>query len=161
MYRLAYEESQRSLDDQRDELNGIRDRSVNFVAFVGAATAFLVGIGLHTANADRDAIYFVLAGAGTAGSLHLLVEVFLLLRPSSSNPWQYRLSGGSLISGWIESDVPAPDLAQFLRALAEINDSMRASNERLLRGVRNCYRRLVLGGSAQLIVWAVLVWLRG
>jgi hypothetical protein len=42
MYKMAYDEAKRLVDDQVAELDGIRQRSVQFLAFIGTGTAFLV-----------------------------------------------------------------------------------------------------------------------
>jgi hypothetical protein len=116
LYRVAYVESQRTLDDQQDELKGMRDRAVSFTAFVGAATAFLVGTGLHATN--RDVLFYILASLASALSALSIVLLIALLNPSSKRKWNYRMSAASLIDGWIENEVPGPSEAQFLRALA-------------------------------------------
>jgi hypothetical protein len=160
MYKLAYEEARRSIDDQRDELNGIRGRAVSFVAFVGSATAFLAGSGLRVTTPNRDALFYVLAGIGSIAALWMLYQLYRLLRPSKALSYEYRMSPTTLIEEWIESDVPPPNIGQFLRALATEYDAMLQQNEKLLEFLRSHYEKLVVGGSAQLIVWAALVWIR-
>jgi hypothetical protein len=159
LYRVAYEESQRTLDDQQDELKGMRDRAVQFTAFVGAATAFLVGTGLHATH--RDVTFYVLAGIASVSSGLSIGLLIALLNPWKKKPWEYRLSAKVLIDGWIENEVPGPSEAKFLRALAERYDKMRCANEDLLGYLRTWYRWLIIVGSAQVTIWAVLVWLKG
>ena len=77
--RLAYEEGKRALADQTDELNGIRNRAVSYMAFVGSATAFLVGTGLKAAH--RDAWFYSLAVLASAASLSTLALISLVLSP--------------------------------------------------------------------------------
>jgi hypothetical protein len=156
LYRLAYEESKRTLDDQSSELSEVRQRGVAFVAFVGASTAFLVGTSL--ASPVRDLIFYGIAGLATVLSLATLVLVVTLLSPWQS--WDYRLSSEVLVSRWIESDVPAPDEAQFLRALALRYDQMFRDNERKLAVIRRVYVAEILTGTLQLIVWVLLAWVR-
>jgi hypothetical protein len=158
LYRVAYEESQRTLDNQWDELKGMRDRAVSFTAFVGAATAFLVGTGLH--GTHRDLSFYILAATASALSALLIALLVALLNPSRRKPWDYRLSATSLITGWIETEVPPPSEAHFIRALAETYDKMRSANEELLGSVRTWYRWLIVAGSAQVTIWAALVWLK-
>jgi hypothetical protein len=134
LYRIAYQEGQRSLDDQQDELKGLRDRAVQFTAFVGTATAFLVGAGLHPAH--RDTAFYALATTASVLSAILILLLFALLRPPARKLWHYRLSAQSLITGWIETEVPPPSEAYFLRSLAERYDQMRVENERLLGSLR-------------------------
>jgi len=156
LYRVAYLESQRTLDDQRDEIRGLRDRSVQFMAFVGAATAFLVGVGLHAST--RDALFYGLSFGASALSLVTIVLLFSLLNPNQRKMWHYRMSANILIADWIEKDVPQPSEADLLRALAEEYDQMSENNEHLLGRLRSSYRWFVIIGAAQLITWAALVW---
>jgi hypothetical protein len=159
LYRIAYEEGQRALDDQRDELKSIRDRAVSFTAFVGAATAFLVGTGLKTGN--RDIVFYVLAGVASALSTVFILLLLALLRPWKKKPWHYRLEPTKLITGWIDTEIPIPIEARFIRELAETYDGMQAQNEDLLGSLRNWFRWLILVGAAQVTVWAALVWAKG
>lgn len=156
LYKLAYEESQRTLDDQADELTGIRGRAVQFVAFVGAATAFLVGTSLQTV--ERDVTFYWLAGIATSMSVLLFVLIIAVLVPWKN--WEYRLSARALIRGWIEAEVPPPNEAAFLRALAQRYDDMRVNNERVLRPLRRCYVGIIAVGLSQLTLWAALAWWR-
>jgi|SRR5580698_1605493 hypothetical protein len=159
LYEIAYAESQRTLDDQQDELKGMRDRAVSFTAFVGAATAFLVGTGLQVKH--RDAGFYTIAIIASVLSSLSIALLIALLNPSTRKKWDYRLSAKSLISGWIETEVPVPSVAHFLRALATKYDDMRATNEILLSSLRTWYRWLIISGSAQVTVWAILVWWKG
>jgi hypothetical protein len=156
LYRIAYEASQRSLDDQLDELNRIRDRAVQFVVFVGAATAFLIGTGLKAPV--RDSLFYVLASIGSLLSVAAIVLLFLLLNPHLS--WSNRISARRLMSDWIEPQVPQMSEGDLLRALAGQYDDYRAANERLLGVLRFYYRSLIILGSVQVVVWAALVWAR-
>lgn len=159
MYRIAYQESQRTLDDEQDELNRMRDRAVAFTAFVGAASAFLVGTGLQTHG--KDGWFYVIAITASALTALLIVLLVALLTPSKSKLWHYRLSATSLIKGWIEADVPPPNEAAFIRALAVKYDEMHRDNEVFLRSLRRKYQWLIVSGTAQLTIWATLVWIKG
>ena len=159
LYSVAYAESQRTLDDQQDELKGMRDRAVAFTTFVGAATAFLVGTGLTVTH--RDITFYTLAAVASALSAGWILLLIALLNPRKKKKWNYRLSAKSLITGWIETEVPGPSKAQFLRALALTYDEMRTANEDLLGPLRTAYRWLIIVGSAQVTLWAALVWLKG
>lgn len=156
LYKLAFDEGQRALADQLDELNGMRQRSVQFVAFVGAATAFLVGTGLATV--DRDGVFYLLAATGSILSLSLIGLVLAVLSPWAT--WDYRLSSKSLVEGWIECDVPPPTDSDVYRALALVLDKMRVDNEDVLARLRILYSTLIVTGSLQLTVWAVLTWVK-
>ena len=124
-----------------------------------AATAFLVGSGLKVSTPNRDTLFYALAGVGTIAALGMLYALFRVLRPSKKLTYEYRLSPKTL-GTWVESDIPQPSHAQFLRALVAEYDGMTEQNEKLLEFIRAYYQWLVLGGSAQVIVWATLVWFR-
>jgi hypothetical protein len=158
LYRVVYQEGQRALDDQVGELNSMRDRAVQFTAFVGAATAFLVGAGLSSPR--RGVTFYVLASAASALSAVLIVLLLAVLTPQTRRLWTYSLSTKKLISGWIETEVPLPTEADFFKNLAIMYDDMREDNSRLLRALRTWYRWLVVVGAAQVAVWATLVWAR-
>jgi hypothetical protein len=158
LYQIVYDESQRALDEQKDELGNIRDRAVQFVIFIGAATAFLVGTGLQAPH--RDHSFYVLAILASVISLVMIGLLFMVLNPSKKNEWTYRMSSDVLISE-IEREVPRPTKAQFIRSLAQLNDDSQRQNEKLLAPLRSMYRYLIAVGSLQVIVWAALVWWKG
>jgi hypothetical protein len=157
LYRTVYEESQRTLDDQNDELTEIRQRVVQFVAFVGAATAFLVGTSLRASS--KDAVFYWLAAFATSLSCFTLALVVCVLVPFAK--WEYRLSASVLIDKWIETDVPVPSEGQFLRALALRYDQMRQRNETALNRLRLAYVAVIVAGILQLSTWIVLSWVKG
>lgn len=165
LYRVAYEESQRALDDQASELDGMRQRATQFLAFVGSATAFLVAAGLKAPT--RDGTFFVLAGLATVTSIAtviLAVAILLLVRPSLRHfgrfNWAFRLSAKRLV-GWIEPEVGGPDEPDFLRAVALRQDGMRECNETNLVMIRYYYAGVIALGLLQVLFWAALVWARG
>ena len=155
-YLITYEESVRTLDDQADEVNRIRDRSVQFIVFVGAATAFLVGSGLQAAH--RDSIFYAIAGVASAASVLMIVLLFLVLNPPNKRLWNYRVSAKKMIAIF-EADV-APSKSEFVRYLSLLNDDSREGNEKLLKPLRAYYRSLIIVGSVQVTIWAALVWAR-
>lgn len=136
----------------------MRDRAVQFTAFVGAATAFLVGTGLS--GTHRGVTFYVLASVASALSALLILLLLALLTPQTRRLWTYSLSTKKLISGWIETEVPLPTEADFFKKLAIMYDDMREENSGLLRALRTWYRWLVVVGAAQVAVWAALVWVR-
>jgi hypothetical protein len=134
----------------------MRDRAVQFMVVIGAATAFLVGTGLEASR--RDAVFYLLASTASALSIVAIVFLMILLTPSQKRLWHYRLSALRMIKG-IESR-PPPNQASLIRALAIKNGEMHKENEILLRSLRKSYRWLVAVGIIQLTVWAALVWTR-
>jgi hypothetical protein len=159
IYQVLYEESKRSLDDQQDELNRMRDRAVQFIIFVGAATAFLVGTGL-TAVHNRDWIFYFLASMATLSSAVSVGLLIALLKPRKGHKWNFRISSQSVIEDIESRDVPVPTESQFMRYLVKLNDEMQIENEKLLAPLRDIYQWLMAVGVLQLIFWAVLVWIR-
>jgi hypothetical protein len=159
LYKVAYQEAQRALDDQLSEINTVRDRSVQFTLFVGATTGFLVGAGLQSAH--RDMAFYTLASIATALSAAFIGLLMAVLGPSTSKLWHYRVSARSLISGWIETEIPLPNDASFFRRLAQQYDDWHVENEKFIRNIRRGYRWLIIVGAVQLSLWVVLVWAKG
>jgi len=164
MYKVAYEEGKRLVDDQLAELDSMRQRSVQFLAFVGSATAFLVGTGLTTPT--RDTWFFILASSATFLSLSAILMVLAVLvssrRLSSPAPYEFdfRVLPGKLVE-WIEPEVPQPDEVDFLRALANQYQSMYEHNEQGLKLVRKYYLLFIVMGFLQLSFWVSLAWMNG
>ena len=92
LYQVAYELGLRTLEDQRDELNGIRTRAGSFMAFVGSATAFLVGTSVQ--GSSRGGFFLVVAIVATIFSSLAVVCLLSLLRPRR---FDFRLSPGVLV----------------------------------------------------------------
>lgn len=159
MYKVAFEESVRALKDQVDELSSIRQRLVQYFAFVGSATAFLVGSSLGAAH--RDGLFYGLASVGTALMLAAIgCAVYLLW------PWMSQLgatsSASKIIREMIERKVsPIQNDGQFYREFAKYNDAAVDENETVLKKTRMWYFVAIVSGALQLTVWIALVWLRG
>lgn len=162
VYELAREEELRRLDGQRAEVDAMRQRTAQYLAFVGAATAFLAGTGIKTP--DRDAAFWWLAGSASMLSLaaiFLAVSVFLALALPALRPadWQFVLRPGAVLQ-MIEADVRAPDAAQLNRHLITLYGSMSVHNEAALAKLRHLYVGFLTVGALQLLVWTALVWAR-
>jgi len=152
--KLAYDQGLRTLDDQRDEMNGIRTRAGQFMAIVTAATAFLVGTSLASTAAQHPLIG--LAIPATICSVTAILCTVAVLWPWT---FDFRLSAGVLTERWIDRSVPAPSEDDFLRGLAITLDEMRKQNEPILRRMRNCYVGVVSFGTVGLTLWTLLAWL--
>lgn len=63
VYKFVYDEALRLLDHQREELMTIRTRTVQYLAFIGTASAFLAGTGLK--GHSRGVEFYVFAGLGS------------------------------------------------------------------------------------------------
>jgi len=160
LYRLAYEEGKRALDDQVDELNGIRGRAVQFTAFVGSSTAFLAAVGLRT-GPDRSWLFYVLAGVASALSLFAIASLGFLLIPRKRQKFTFKMSSRVLIEDWIECEVPGPSEAAMLKELATEYDDLRVKNSRALGVLRRWYASVILIGATAVVVWAGLAWAGG
>ena len=154
MYELAVDAGKRSLDAQRDELNGMRTRAVAFSAIILTGTAFLVGAGLTSAS--RTAGFYILAIIGTALFGIMLALVLLMVLPALK--FQFILLPGVLMD-WIEGSAPAPSKAVMMRQLAkETMPAMLERNERSLSIVRRWYRFLLIVGFLTIGVWIYFTW---
>lgn len=158
LYRLAYEEGKRALDDQVDELNGIRGRAVQYTAFVGSATAFLAATGLRTGTNQRGDWFYVLAVFASTLSFVAIVCLGFLLVPRSRQSFTFRMSSQTLIDDWIENEVPGPSEAAMLKELGVEYDELRVKNERALGALRRFYASVVLVGGFAVVAWAGLAW---
>jgi hypothetical protein len=164
LYKLAYEEGQRTVDDQLSELDSMRQRSVQFLAFVGTATAFLVGTSLRAY--PHSEIFFILAGAATALALATIGLCVAVLNASrklwSPTPvdWSFRLSPSVLVK-WIEPDVHPPSDADFYKHLALHYEEMATENDVPLHRIRNRYLTFLGVGFLQLTLWLAVAWIFG
>lgn len=160
LYVVAFEEGRRFLADQLSELEGMRNRTVSFLAFVGSASGFLIGAALSN-SVERHFAFYSLAFIATALSVAFVIcAIWILLSLNSrghSSRWRLNLSPRTLV-GWIETD-PPPAPSDFFRALAVEAEEMIATNDPALRRVRAQYVAVMILGIAQLIVWTWLAWM--
>ena len=163
LYKLAYEEGKRTVDDQLAELDSMRQRSVQFLAFVGSASAFLVGTSLKAT--DRSPAFYVVAIAASAMTLltvalclSMLIAARLPLASGGTEKWAFRLSPSALVK-WAEPDVHPPSESDFYRALAEKYEEMARENSSGLSKIRSRYIGFLGGAVLQLTLWLVLAWL--
>jgi hypothetical protein len=154
LYRLAYDEGKRSVDDQTSELANARTRAVQFLAFVGSATAFLVTRVVEIG--DKPDSFRLWAGLATALAIGAIVLVTLVLVPWIT-PWERRVAPRDLLQKWIETDVPIASESKMLRELALHYGSFQIENERRLRRVRVLYIASIVAGALQVTVWGVVV----
>lgn len=152
----------------------MRGRAINYLAFVGAGTAFLVG-GATRSSVDRDGWFYMLATLSTVLSLATLGAVLLVLgswgsirnrgskdqRSGRRGEWRGRLHADVIIEHYINSVVPTPTQAQLYRRLAQDLDGARSDNEAYLSVTRYWYRVVLVLGIFQLLAWTWLVWARG
>jgi hypothetical protein len=156
-YQIAYDEAKRSLDEQGEDLSGLRTRALQYLAIVVTATAFLVGAGLK--GIERHLIFYLLSAPATAMFALTLGSVVLMLIA-----WPlpaYRLSSRLLVDQWIENEAGPPTEGQLTRELAIRYGEMHELNAEVLRKHRRAFRVEVVLGALQLVLWASVVWIVG
>ena len=156
LYRLAYDQSIRALNDQTDEWNGIRGRVATFMALVASATAFLAGTVLK--DVKHDTVFHWLASLASAGSVIALLATGWALIPKK---WQMRSDARVFIEEWIEGSNPVPDEAAMLREITLAQERVKIKNERVLKSLRRMYAILIFAGSVGIGFWTALAWVRG
>lgn len=161
MLQHAFDEGKRLLDAQLSELDGIRQRTVQFLSFVGTACAFLVGAGLNSPT--RDLRFTLLAILGATLFLVALYLAFCVLR--GGNPmvrwgapldWTFRTQPGKLMS-YLGYDIGRPDEAGFLDDLIGKYQDYAETNEANLHVLRRTYWGYLMIMSTQLALWISLV----
>lgn len=158
LYEITYYEARRSLDDQAAEVTTARTRAVQFLAFIGAGTAFLAGTILH--SADRHVAFYAFAWIASLLTLVSISCVASLLYPGTTR-LLHRVEPKVLLTRWIERDVPVPSKAEMFRELAMHFGEWQEQNQKPLRRVRGLYFASVVAGSLALLSWAVLAWVAG
>jgi hypothetical protein len=162
-YKLARAEELRILDLQRAQLESMRTRAAQYLAFGGAATGFLVGTGLS--RADRDGLFFTIAGIATFVSfltVALAVSVFVGgfdFRKRSASKWQFALPNGFVLRT-AEADI-RPNESQINAYLARSYWKLADANRPALTRVRLQYVVFLATGAFQLLLWVILLWARG
>lgn len=160
LYRVAYDESVAAINDQIDELNSMRQRLVQYLAFIGAATAFLTGSSLTaTTSAPRSAGFYAIAGAATALIIGVICLTVAILAPASSR-MATSSSAYAIVEGHIEVDIPTNE-GHLLRNLALLNDQAVDDNTGVLNRLRIQYVAAIAMGALQLALLLALVWFFG
>lgn len=162
LYQLAYEEGRRTVDDQMAELSSIRQNTVQFLAFVGATTGFLIGAGLPGIDSRGPSFYFIAISATVLSIVSVSICASILTASrhfwgGSSLKWSFRLLPGNLMK-WVDADIP-PTPAQFYSKLAEVYAQMEHENSGGLKAIRARYVAFLITGFAQLCAWVSLVWI--
>lgn len=178
MYRVAYDEGMRTIDDQVSELDSMRQRSLSFLSYTGAATAFLVGAGIN--QDTRTGSFRVLAACASLVSVVAILTTALVLfgfhfrvtkeqrarpdfglgrRIAAWHQWQFRVNAQVLVNKWIDVDLGGDAEREFLRSLALFYDEEARENSRKLRSIRGFYYTSVLTGASAILLWAALVWI--
>jgi len=165
IYDEIRDEQRRELAGQRAELDSMRTRTSQFLAFVGSASAFLAGTGLTSVEqGSRDAVFFVLAGLATAGFASLAYFGIMVLLGSGGLPrvgeFQFYVDSPKLLKK-AETGEKAPSKAAFSRYMARVYEAMVEHNDPQVSRVRRSYIIALASGAATLSLWSVLLWVRG
>lgn len=155
LYRIAYDEARSSISDQVDELNGMRNRAVSFMAFIGSATAFLVGTSVGSATPSW--LFYVLAVLAGGSTIYAIVQLCRVIRPGIM--FTIRLDPTKIIADFIDRQVPRPSEAQLLRSLTGFYGVYIDQNEEGLSKIRNRFSQVIFFGSGGLLLWTLTVWI--
>lgn len=163
-YELARAEELRRLEHQRDELDSMRTRTSQYLAFVGAATGFLVGNGLESAH--RDAVFYVIAAIASLIStvaIYLAITVFLgggKLIGRGVGKYAFTLNS-LVVLRTVEADVPHANPSQVSAYMTRLYAEMADGNAPVLDIARRQYRWFLGTGATQVLGWTILLWARG
>jgi hypothetical protein len=161
LYKIAFDESVRTLEQQAAELSAIRQRLVQFLAFVGTATAFLVGTSLRPAAAGetirRGAEFMPLCISGTVAMGLTLVLTLILLFPKQT-PLTVVSSARDIMDGVHRDVSPTDTEAHLLHDLAWYYDGYVEENKPILTRSRWLYFSAIATGAIQLGIWIALIW---
>ncbi len=164
IYEQIRQEQLRELEGQRAELDSMRARVSQYLAFVGAATGFLAGTGLTRVPVDnRDGWFYFLATLGTLSFLALTYFAVMVLIGSGGAPkasqFAFHLDSPKLLTK-AETNGKHPSVPGFTRYLATAYGLMVKENEPLIRGVRRSYVVALSVGGFTLASWCILLWLK-
>lgn len=173
LYEDAYQEAKRSVDAQMSELDSMRARAISFVAFVGSATAFLIGSSLKATEGvgvRPEGFYFFSSVATILSALTVVALIGLLLtlvpwidedkrRRFGLVRWNFRMSATQIMKNWVEpKSIPK---SHYFRSMALVYDRSAEKNMKPLRGMRTLFAVVLVCGSLQLVAWSALLWTFG
>ena len=143
--RIVYEESVRTVDGQRELLEGLRARAGTMVATAFVATAFFGAQGLDRRHATR------LEWSAVALFLAVIVSALIVL-----TPWRLRFAHHphSLITHQLDREVP-PTSEQVYRDLAYWNGVNFDSNGRKLEILLGIFAITCASLVGEVVVWLI------
>ena len=152
--RLVYEESVRTLEQQRDLLDGLRNRSGTLLAAASVATAFLSAQAL-VPRQDLDTV---------AWSAIVLFCAVVLLTVAVLIPWRWTFAHHphALIGVHLEWENPPRDwrpssLHEIYRDLSYWNGVHYEENGRKLQVMFAVFALASLALAAEIILWLILL----
>lgn len=168
VYKHVVDVGLTALKDQLSELDGIRARTVQFLAFVGTATAFLVGTSLRSTSDARDSIFNVAGVTASAGIAIMLMLCISILTGAhhwwggKTMTWDFQDDPAVYIE-WLDGDDsvrPKSDVVFYRYRAKRIAEQLQ-SNDKYLASVRKRYIVFLVAGIAVLAAWGVLAWRYG
>lgn len=168
-FELARQEELRLLELQRTQVDNIRTRTAQYLAFVGSASAFMAGSGLRAV--DRDGWFYLAAGTATALSalsVALGCALFGNINPAKVLKkskrrlvWAWGSKGGGHALAHARSQVPVVSASDLAQKLADRYQTARRLNADKLLVVQQTFVWFLVAGSVQLLAWTIVVWTRG
>jgi len=167
VYKHVVEVGLDALNDQLKELEGIRSRTVQFLAFVGTATAFLVGTSLR-GSSDAGTVFNVVGVIATLGIGVLLMLCLSILMGAKhwyggrSMNWDFQDDPMAYLE-WIDGgdSVRPKSNVVFYRYRAQRMSKQLQSNDGYLQKIRARYIFFLIAGIAVLSTWGALAWIYG
>lgn len=166
LYEVTLEEGRRALGDQSTHRESITQRIVQYLAFLGATGAFLVGTAMKGTLGPRPITFLLLSGVCALAFLICLLLTWSIL--TTSKQWWWPISSSGLpwintilpriLHSWIHPEMGAkPNEADFLQALADQYESLIHHNERSLAVIRRRYCWFLGIGFVQLFTCLILI----
>jgi hypothetical protein len=152
--RLVYEESVRTLEQQRDLLDGLRNRSGTLLAAASVATAFL--------SAQALVPHQALDGVAWSAIVLFCAVVFLTLAVLIPWRWTFAHHPHALIGVHLEWEDPPRDwrpssLHEMYRDLSYWNGVHYEENGRKLQVMFAVFALACLALAAETILWLILL----
>lgn len=144
---FALSEAGRTLSHQQAELDRLRERALNQLAYSTAIATFILGSILGTDPTRNGRFYFLIAGA-TAIAAVALAATSQVWRPVQE--WRFKIAASHIVDSYANS----PSL-EAMSELAHFYDAAREKNEQHLTIKRRQFR-YATSASAALLAWLIL-----
>jgi len=156
--RIVYEESVRSLAQQRELLDGLRNRAGTLLAAASIATAFLSSQALRPAEGMQPQL------GSLAWTAIVLFCGVVLLALATLIPWQWTFAHHphALIGVHIESPDPPKGwqpstISQIYREISYWNGVHYDQNGRKLKVMFGMFAVACAGLAAEIVIWLILL----
>ena len=153
--RLAADSGFSAIVAQREELAGMRNRSVAFSGLIVTASAFLVSTAMGNENTDRNFIFFISCALGTASFGVLVYFLIMVIYPA--NIFQFNIRAEDL-AGWLYGETRAPSREVAMKFLIKYIQEAHDYNEKNLHGIRRYYCGMLVMSMTTIGIWAAVAW---